>query len=262
MWGQMTSQRPVIDADTREPRDRAPARLGTHARHERATGDRRAGDRRVAADRRTAPAPAQTPSSAAYSGANRRRRGFFRYVRVYYQHMRDEPRRERLFLSSATFALTFVFVRLLTASIHYNLGPFHNVTVGGTHVHHLVWGILLMLVVAYAWLVQMGTREPSFDWPSRFTPLAFGVAAALILDEFALWLQLKDVYWQEDGRLSVQIVAIAFGLLSFGIWGGPLLVGIGRETRTVARDLVSLVDGSYWEYRRARRAEREAQRRD
>jgi hypothetical protein len=247
--------------DERESAGRRTEDRGTDAagRQVRAAGDRRAGDRRVAVDRRhEPPAPAATPSSDAYAGANRRRRGVFRYVRVYYQHMRDSPRRERLFLSSATFFLTFVLVRLLTASIHYNLGPFHNVTVGGTHVHHLVWGILLMLVVAYAWLVQLGTREPSFDWASRLSPLAFGIAAALILDEFALWLQLKDVYWEQDGRLSVEVVAIAFGLLSFGVWGGPLLLGVGRETRTVWKDMVSVVDGSYWEYRRARKAERES----
>ncbi|HEY8740155.1 MAG TPA: hypothetical protein VIN56_06160, partial [Candidatus Dormibacteraeota bacterium] len=219
---------------------------------DRAATDRRAGDRRAASDRRLEDASPAPETIAPFEGANRRRRGFFRYLRVYYQHMRHEPRRERLFLSSATFALTFMLVRLLTFSIHYNIGPFHNVSVGGTHVHHLVWGILLMLVVAYAWLVQMGTREPSFDWPSRLSPLAFGVAAALILDEFALWLQLKDVYWQQDGRLSVEVVALAFGLLSFGIWGGPLLLGIGRESRVVWRDFTTVLDGSYWEYRRAR----------
>ncbi|MEA2683198.1 MAG: hypothetical protein QOK05_1526 [Chloroflexota bacterium] len=222
---------------------------------DRAPQDRRGPDRR-SVDRRGI-AAAAPPDPVAYGGANRRRRGVFRYLRVYYQHMRHDPRRERLFLSSAAFALTFVVVRLLVFSIHYNFGPFHNVSVGGTHVHHLVWGILLMLVVAYTWLAQYGTSEPSFDWASRISPLAFGVAAALILDEFALWLQLKDVYWQQEGRVSVEVVALAFGLLSFGIWGGPLLVWIGRETRTVAHDVTGLFDGSYLEYRRARRAEKD-----
>src|SRR5437867_11546604 len=66
-------------------------------------------------------------------------------------------------------------------------GPLHDVVIGGTHLHHLVLGILLLLGVGYLWLAQVGTGiGRSLDWPSRITALFYGVGAALTLDEFAL----------------------------------------------------------------------------
>jgi hypothetical protein len=73
----------------------------------------------------------------------------------------------------------------------------------GRHVHHLVWGILLLLLVGYTWLLELGTgAAASSQWSGRLTSMLFGVAAALTLDEFALWLNLRDVYWEREGRES------------------------------------------------------------
>jgi len=55
------------------------------------------------------------------------------------------------------------------------------------------------------------------------------VGAALTLDEFALWLDLKDVYWTKQGKVSVQALMIFGGLLSAGVWGGPFLKSVARE---------------------------------
>ena len=75
-----------------------------------------------------------------------------------------------------------------------------TVVVGGMHLHHLVFGILLLLGFGYLWLAQVGTGiGRSLDWPSRLTALLYGVGAALTLDEFALWLRLEDVYWAREG---------------------------------------------------------------
>src|SRR5580658_8941747 len=63
----------------------------------------------------------------------------------------DRPRR-RKFLASVAFLLTFGGVRLLVWSITHQVGPFQYVTVGGRHIHHLVWGILILLLVGYGWL--------------------------------------------------------------------------------------------------------------
>ena len=68
--------------------------------------------------------------------------------RLYHFHFQDE-RRERLFLASLAFLVTFAIVRGVTHLIRAGIGPFHNVTGGGLHIHHLVWGILLLLVVGY-----------------------------------------------------------------------------------------------------------------
>jgi hypothetical protein len=52
----------------------------------------------------------------------------------------------------------------------------------------------------------------------------FGIGTALVLDEFALILHLDDVYWAEEGRLSVDAVAIATGVTGLLLLGGaPLL---------------------------------------
>jgi hypothetical protein len=139
--------------------------------------------------------------------------------RIYGFHFRNE-RRERLFLASVGFLITFGIVRVITHLIKAGVGPFHNVSTGGLHIHHLVWGILLLLVVGYVWLIEAGTGT---NWLASVTAFAYGVAAALTLDEFALWLNLEDVYWSGPGRLSIDAVVIFGAGLSVGIWGGPFL---------------------------------------
>ena len=139
--------------------------------------------------------------------------------RIYGFHFQSE-RRERLFLASLGFLVTFGIVRGITHLIKAGIGPFHNVSSGGLHIHHLVWGILMLLVVGYIWLIEEGITS---SWLSSITAIAFGVGAALTLDEFALWLNLQDVYWTGPGRESIDAVVIFAGLLSVGIWGGPFL---------------------------------------
>jgi len=139
--------------------------------------------------------------------------------RLYHFHFQDE-RRERLFLASLAFLVTFAIVRGVTHLIRAGIGPFHNVTGGGLHIHHLVWGILLLLVVGYVWLLEIGVGS---SWVASLTAMAFGVGAALTLDEFALWLNMQDVYWERQGRESIDAVVIFAGLLSVGIWGWPFL---------------------------------------
>ncbi len=139
--------------------------------------------------------------------------------RLYQFHFKNE-RRERLFLASLGFLVTFGIIRGITHMIRAGIGPFHNVTSGGLHIHHLVWGILLLLVVGYVWLIEEGVGS---TWVASLTAIAFGVGAALTLDEFALWLNLQDVYWAQQGRESIDAVVIFASLLMVGIWGGPFL---------------------------------------
>ena len=139
--------------------------------------------------------------------------------RIYGFHFKSE-RRERLFLASVAFLLTFAIVRIITHLIKAGIGPFHNVSSGGLHIHHLVWGILLLLVVGYIWLIEAGTGS---NLLSSATAIGYGVGAALALDEFALWLNLQDVYWTGTGRESIDAVVIFAAGLSVGIWGGPFL---------------------------------------
>ena len=142
-----------------------------------------------------------------------------RLHRVYRQQF-PESRRERLFLASVGFFTTVVFVRSVTFAIHHDIGPFHDVSFRGRHIHHLVWGIFLLLLVGYSWLLQVGGGTAGAShWMGRLTSMIYGVAAALTLDEFALWLNLRDVYWQREGRESFEAMAAFGSLLAMGIYG-------------------------------------------
>jgi hypothetical protein len=152
---------------------------------------------------------------------------------LYEQHVR-QTRRERIFLASLSFFLGFAAVRLLTHAIRD--GFYHDLSVHGRHIHHLVWGILLLLLVGYSWLLQVGTGQGGYTWLGRFTAILYGLGAALTLDEYALWLNLRDVYWAREGRASIHAVIFFGGLLSVGIWGGPFL-------RALTRDAVRLLRG-------------------
>ena len=147
--------------------------------------------------------------------------------RLYHFHFRDE-RRERLFLASVAFLVTFAVVRGITVMIRAGVGPFHNVSAGGLHIHHLVWGILLLLLVGYVWLLEIGVGS---SWVASLSAIAFGLGAALTLDEFALWLNLSDVYWERQGRESIDAVLIFAGLLSVGFWGWPFIRDVARLVR-------------------------------
>src|ERR1035437_9205066 len=102
-----------------------------------------------------------------------------------HQRIPDRPHR-RLFLASVSFFITFLGVRLLVASITHHIGPFSYVEVGGHHIHHLVWGILLLLITGYADLTEVGIGDTSFSiLMIRLLSIAYGMGAALTLDEFA-----------------------------------------------------------------------------
>jgi hypothetical protein len=150
--------------------------------------------------------------------------------RILHERIPDRPRR-RLFLASVSFFVTFLFVRLLVASITHHVGPFGWVMMGGRHIHHLVWGILLLLVVGYLELAEFGTGStPSSIFASRLISILFGMGAALTLDEFALWLDLDpQAYWTHAGRLSVDAVVLFGALLAIGAWGAPLWAGGRRQ---------------------------------
>ena len=159
-----------------------------------------------------------------------------RRLRSVYTEKFPESRRERLFLASVGFFTAALVVRGITLAIHNNVGPFHDVSMHGRHIHHLVWGILLLLLVGYLWLIEIGTGSAvSSRWTGRLTSMLFGVAAALTLDEFALWLNLRDVYWEHEGHESYEALALFGGLLAIGIFGRPFFHGLAREMVRVFR---------------------------
>src|SRR5580698_4817466 len=141
----------------------------------------------------------------------------------------DRPRR-RMFIASVSFLFTFAGVRLLVQLVIHNHGPFGWVMVHGHHIHHLVWGIMILLFVGYGWLLDLGrSHSPLSIFFSRLMSVSYGAGAALTLDEFSLWLNLDpDAYWTREGRISIDAVIVFGSLLGVGAWGAPFFRGIER----------------------------------
>src|ERR1019366_6299097 len=141
----------------------------------------------------------------------------------------DRPR-QRMFIASVSFLVTFIGVRVLVSLITHNEGPFGWVTVRGHHIHHLVWGILILLLVGYGWLLDLGrSHTPLSIFFGRLMSVSYGVGAALTLDEFALWLNLDpEAYWSHAGRLSIDAVILFGSVLAVGAWGAPFFRGLHR----------------------------------
>ncbi len=145
---------------------------------------------------------------------------------IYKKHFAENRHRERVMYASFAFCFTFAIIRIITHTIHAGRGPFRDVSMGGLHIHHLVWGILLLLLVGYCCLWQPTRHHPRTM--GRILAALYGVGAALTLDEFALWLNLRDVYWEREGRLSVDAGLLFGALLSIGIFGGRFFHELGR----------------------------------
>ncbi len=126
---------------------------------------------------------------------------------------------------------TFAFIRTSTWMIKKQVSWWPgNVEVGGTHVHHLVWGICAMMIFGYIGVVH----QPDSPWWEIVTVL-FAIGMGLALDEFALWVELKDVYWEKEGRKSIDAMIIA------GCAAGVLLVGFSAWMT-----LADSVEDSVW----------------
>jgi hypothetical protein len=145
--------------------------------------------------------------------------------------------RQAEFLFFVAFLITFGFIRtsahLIRAQVSWWPG---NVSVGGTHIHHLVWGILLLLIAGYVGI----TIAPASPW-HEILAILFGVGTGLTLDEFALWLNLKDVYWSQQGRRSIDAVIVAATLT------GMVLVGYTAwvDVATTVEDAVFAIVGGF-----------------
>ena len=149
---------------------------------------------------------------------------------LFHAHVRDRPKR-RLLLAAIGFFVTFALARSMAYGAYRNAGPFHYVYIRGTHIHHLVWGILLLLAVGFCWLIEVGTgAQASSLFASRLMSLLYGVGAALTLDEFAIWLHTEEaVYWTRRDLVSLDAVILFGAALLIGIWGRDFLKALGVE---------------------------------
>jgi hypothetical protein len=160
----------------------------------------------------------------------------------WYRRHFEDPKRERGFWSALGFTTAFATARAITHAIKDESGPFWKtsgggMSVGGTHIHHSTFGIFGLLGVGYVWVYRwgIGNHPPESRWASRATAAAYGVASALTLDEFALWLDLKDDYWSKEGRKSVDAVALFGGLLAMTVAGRSVLKDTGLVPEALER---------------------------
>jgi hypothetical protein len=133
------------------------------------------------------------------------------------------PGKETHFLILLAFVLTFSFIRTSAHLIRAQVSwwPGNVETKSGTHVHHLVWGILLLLSMGYIG-ISTDLDSPWFE----FVAIGFGIGMGLTMDEFALWLNLQDVYWTAKGRQSIDAVIVTTGLLVVALVGFEFWVAL------------------------------------
>jgi hypothetical protein len=145
----------------------------------------------------------------------------------YADNIVDAGKQPALFFLVA-FLATFAIVRGITHAIRAGRFGLKNVDLGNTHIHHLVWGILLLIVCGY------GAIALNF-FPSReVLAVGLGIGVGLTLDEFALWLELRDVYWAPDGRRSIDAVVITAVLGALFVLGIHFWVEVAQQTEVVA----------------------------
>ncbi|MEV6673308.1 hypothetical protein [Streptomyces sp. NPDC051162] len=135
-----------------------------------------------------------------------------------------EPGKLPLLLALTAFVMTFLVTRVITRLIRAGRGPFRNISPGGLHVHHVVPGIVLMVVGGFG-----AVAEGRHGFGASVSAVLFGTGAGLVLDEFALVLHLDDVYWTEQGRKSVEVVVMTAALVGL-VLSGFLPFGVNELT--------------------------------
>jgi hypothetical protein len=120
-----------------------------------------------------------------------------------------------LLMSFVAFVVTFVTTRTITRLIRAGRGPFHNVSSDGVHMHHSTPGVLLLIAGGFG-----AVGSPPLSVWTYLAGVLVGVGASLVLDEFAMIFRLQDVYWTQEGQLSVNVVTLAaacVGLAAVGV---------------------------------------------
>jgi hypothetical protein len=134
------------------------------------------------------------------------------------QQFLDDRGQRSGFILLGAFLGAFLFIRTSARMIRspkFAWWPGSVKTKSGLHLHHLVWGICLMMSSGFLNFVL----KPDSPW-AEVLAAAFGVGAGLTLDEFALWVRLEDVYWSKEGRISLDAVVVATLL------GGMIVLGL------------------------------------
>lgn len=148
--------------------------------------------------------------------------------------------KQGVFLVLVGFVLSFAFIRMSTRLMRSPRVPWWPgsvVSESGVHVHHLVFGIVTMMLAGTVGFTVLG------DSPyAEICAFAFGIGAGLTIDEFALWVYLEDVYWAEEGRVSIDATVIAAAVMGLIVLGfAPLTFETGSIDEVLGSLLTALV---------------------
>ena len=156
-----------------------------------------------------------------------------------YDHRIQAPGKELHFLILIAFVCSFGFIRTSAHMIRAQVSwwPGNVETKGGMHIHHLVWGILLLLATGYAGIAT----DLGSPW-LELIAIGFGIGMGLTMDEFALWLNLQDVYWTDKGRQSIDAVVVTTALLVIAVLGLEFWIAVWDAVLVLA----GMNDGHAW----------------
>jgi len=145
----------------------------------------------------------------------------------------EESHEQGVFLVLVGFLGSFAFIRMSTRIIRsesVSWWPGNIESEGGVHVHHLVFGIVTMMIAGTLAFVADG-RTPF----TEICALGFGIGVGLTIDEFALWVHLEDVYWAKEGRSSIDATVIAAAAMMLIVLGAnPLSIDSGSPGIVIA----------------------------
>ncbi len=151
-----------------------------------------------------------------------------------------EHEEQGLFLVLVGFIGSFAFIRMSTRLMRSPKVPWWPGSVvsdSGVHLHHLVFGIVTMMIAGAAGFLSFG-NSPATEICACF----FGIGAGLTIDEFALWVHLDDVYWSEEGRSSIDATVIAAAGMLLALLGfSPLTIETGSATAVIASVLSAIL---------------------
>jgi hypothetical protein len=159
------------------------------------------------------------------------------FVSDFWEHHLVDHDRQGVFLVLVGFLGSFAFIRMSTRLIRKEVSwwPGNIESESGLHVHHLVFGIVTMMVAGTFGFAASG-QSPYAEICGFF----FGIGAGLTIDEFALWVYLEDVYWAEEGRSSIDATVIAACLIGLIVLGANPFE-FGNEGEGVVVSIVSIL---------------------
>jgi hypothetical protein len=152
---------------------------------------------------------------------------FASFITEFWENQLVEHERQHVFLVLVGFIGAFAFIRMSTRLMRSPKVPWWpgSVSTGGVHVHHLVFGIIAMMIAG-----TLGFAAAGHSPTTEICALLFGIGIGLTIDEFALWVYLDDVYWAEEGRSSIDATVIAAGAMGLVVLGvNPFDLGDGSE---------------------------------